>query len=220
MGQKTHPYGFRIGFNKTWKSMWYADGDDYKKQLHEDLKIRKYIKENYYHAAIQDIVIERIADSIIINIYTARPGVIIGKGGSELREIKKKITKMIDNDISIEIKEIRRPELSALLSAEQVAFRIERRTNFRRAMRSAVFSAIKVGAEGIKVMVSGRLNGADIARTEWYLEGKVPLQTLKANIDYGYAVANTKYGQIGVKVWINKGEKEKEKGKIELEEEK
>ncbi len=211
MGQKTHPYGFRLGFNKTWKSLWYSDGKDYLDKLHEDLKLRRFIKKEYGNAAIKDIVIERIADTITINIYTARPGVIIGRGGKELQALREKINKMINKEVAIEIKEVKRPELSAQLTAEQVAFRLEKRTAFRRAMRAAVSSAIKVGAIGIKIMVSGRLGGAEIARSEWYLVGKVPLQTLKADIDYGFAEAKTTYGQIGVKVWIYKGEKLKPK---------
>ena len=211
MGQKTHPYGFRLGFNKTWKSLWYSDGKDYLEKLHEDLKLRRFIKKEYGNAAIKDIVIERIADTITINIYTARPGVIIGRGGKELQALREKINKMINKEVAIEIKEVKRPELSAQLTAEQVAFRLEKRTAFRRAMRAAVSSAIKVGAIGIKIMVSGRLGGAEIARSEWYLVGKVPLQTLKADIDYGFAEAKTTYGQIGVKVWIYKGEKLKPK---------
>ncbi len=211
MGQKTHPYGFRLGFNKTWKSLWYSDGKDYLEKLHEDLKLRRFIKKEYGNAAIKDIVIERIADTITINIYTARPGVIIGRGGKELQSLREKINKMINKEVAIEIKEVKRPELSAQLTAEQVAFRLEKRTAFRRAMRAAVSSAIKVGAIGIKIMVSGRLGGAEIARSEWYLVGKVPLQTLKADIDYGFAEAKTTYGQIGVKVWIYKGEKLKPK---------
>ncbi len=211
MGQKTHPYGFRLGFNKTWKSLWYSDGKDYLDKLHEDLKLRRFIKKEYGNAAIKDIVIERIADTITINIYTARPGVIIGRGGKELQSLRDKINKMINKEVAIEIKEVKRPELSAQLTAEQVAFRLEKRTAFRRAMRAAVSSAIKVGAIGIKIMVSGRLGGAEIARSEWYLVGKVPLQTLKADIDYGFAEAKTTYGQIGVKVWIYKGEKLKPK---------
>ena len=213
MGQKTHPYGFRLGFNKSWKSLWYADGPEYIDRLHEDLKVRKFIKKSYYHAAIQDIIIERITDSINVKIFAARPGVIIGKGGKELQNLKAAIKNLIGKDISIEIKEYKKPELSAQLTAEQVAFRLEKRTAFRRAMRSAVSAAIKVGAEGIKIMVSGRLGGAEIARSEWYLVGKVPLQTLKADIDYGFAEAFTTYGQIGIKVWIYKGTKEKEKSK-------
>ncbi len=220
MGQKTHPYGFRLGFNKTWKSLWYADREDYLEKLHEDLKLRRFIKKEYYNAAIKDIIIERIADSITINIYTARPGVVIGRGGKELQSLREKINKMINKEVAIEIKEVKRPELSAQLTAEQVAFRLEKRTAFRRAMRAAVSSAIKVGAIGIKIMVSGRLGGAEIARSEWYLVGKVPLQTLKADIDYGFAEAKTTYGQIGVKVWIYKGEKLKPKSvKKEMKEE-
>ena len=211
MGQKTHPYGFRLGFNKGWKSLWYSDGKEYLEKLHEDLKLRKFIKKEYGNAAIKDIIIERIADTITINIYTARPGVIIGRGGKELQALREKINKMINKEVAIEIKEVKRPELSAQLTAEQVAFRLEKRTAFRRAMRAAVSSAIKVGAIGIKIMVSGRLGGAEIARSEWYLVGKVPLQTLKADIDYGFAEAKTTYGQIGVKVWIYKGEKLKPK---------
>ncbi len=212
MGQKTHPIGFRLGFNKSWKSLWYAGKGDYEKKLHEDLKIRNYIKKKYYHAAIVDIIIKRVAeDNMIIEILTARPGVVIGKGGKQLQEMKENLKKIIGKDVSLEIKEIKKPELNAQLSSEQIALRLEKRIAFRRAMRYAVDSAMRAGALGIKVMVSGRLGGAEIARSEWYLLGKVPLQTLKADIDYGFAEAKTTYGVIGVKVWIYKGIKEKEK---------
>ena len=212
MGQKTHPYGFRLGFNKDWKSRWFAEGIDYVDKLHEDLKLRRYIKKTHENAGIQEVIIERVADSITLYIYTARPGVIIGRGGSKLQEIRTNIQKDFNKqEVAIEIKEVSKPELSAQLTAEGVAVRLEKRTAFRRAMRMAVAGALKCGALGIKIMVAGRLGGAEIARTEWYLQGKVPLQTLKADIDYGFFEACTTYGKIGVKVWIYKGEKLKEK---------
>ena len=212
MGQKSNPIGLRLQINRTWDSRWFAEGADYGRLLLEDLKIRQYIMKTLPQAAISKVVIERPAKLARISIYAARPGVIIGRGGSKLQEIRTNIQKDFNKqEVAIEIKEVSKPELSAQLTAEGVAVRLEKRTAFRRAMRMAVAGALKCGALGIKIMVAGRLGGAEIARTEWYLQGKVPLQTLKADIDYGFFEACTTYGKIGVKVWIYKGEKLKEK---------
>ncbi len=217
MGQKTHPTGFRLGITKTWVSRWYSRRN-YRKFLHEDIRIREYLKKKLYHAGISKIEIERTADKVIINIHTARPGIVIGKKGSEVELIKKELKKITDSDIYIDIKEVRRPELDAQLVAENIALQIEKRVAYRRAMKRAVSSAMRLGAQGIKIAVSGRLGGAEMARSEWYREGRVPLQTLRADIDYGFAEAFTTYGVIGVKVWIFKGEiiPEKEKQSEEL----
>ncbi len=214
MGQKTHPIGFRLGFNKEWNSLWYAKKGNYAEKLHEDFKIKNFIKKNYEKAAIARVVVKRrVEDKVEIIVYTARPGAIIGRQGKELQRIKNSIMKLIgEKDISITVTELKKPEAVAQLSAEDIALKLEKRTAFRRAMKYAVDRAMKSGGvQGIKVMVSGRLGGAEIARSEWYLMGKVPLQTLKADIDYGFAEAKTTYGVIGVKVWIYKGIKEKEK---------
>lgn len=217
MGQKTHPIGFRLGITKTWVSRWYSRRN-YSKFLHEDIRIREYLKKKLYHAGISKIEIERTADKLIINIHTARPGIVIGKKGSEVDLIKKELKGITDSDIYIDIKEVRRPELDAQLVAENIALQIEKRVAYRRAMKRAVSSAMRLGAQGVKIAVSGRLGGAEMARTEWYREGRVPLQTLRADIDYGFAEAFTTYGVIGVKVWIFKGEiiPEKEKQSEEL----
>ena len=191
MGQKVHPTGFRLGFNKTWRSRWFA-GRDYAKLLHEDLKLRDKLKERFAHAGVSKIEIERAANKLKIDIYTSRPGIIIGRKGTEVDKLKT---------------EIQKPELDAQLIGESVAMQLEKRVAFRRAMRKAVESALRFGARGIKVRVSGRLNGAEIARSEWYLHGQLPLQTLRADIDYGFAEAFTTYGAIGVKVWLYKGER-------------
>ena len=191
MGQKVHPFGFRLGFNKTWRSRWYSDRD-YAKLLHEDLKLRQTLKKRFAHAGVSKIETERAANKLKIDIYTSRPGIIIGRKGTEVDKLKQ---------------EIQKPELDAQLIGESVAMQLEKRVAFRRAMRKAVESALRFGARGIKVRVSGRLNGAEIARSEWYLHGQLPLQTLRADIDYGFAEANTTYGQIGVKVWLYKGER-------------
>jgi len=216
MGQKTHPYGCRLGFNKGWLSLWYAKGKNYIDLLHADIRIRKLIKEKYKHAGIASIEIKRISDTIRVQINTARPGIIIGKGGSGVQQIKKMIkdyTKMTTDKILVDVIEIKYPEIVAQLIAEGIAYQIERRISFRRAMRKAVDSSLRSGAVGIKVRVSGRLGGAEIARAEWYLVGKLPLQTLKADIDYGFSEAFTDYGQIGIKVWVYVSDKEKEKYK-------
>jgi len=205
LGQKVNPIGLRIGINKTWNSRWFSD-KDYAKFLHEDLKIRNFLKKQFYHAGIADVVIERSPEKARVIIYTAKPGIIIGRKGSELENLKKMIQKFTKSEIFVQVEEVRRPELSAVLVAENVALQLERRVAFRRAMKKAVTAAMRMGAKGIKVSCAGRLAGAEIARTEWYREGRVPLQTLRADIDYGVATAKTKYGVIGVKVAIFKGE--------------
>ncbi len=209
MGQKVHPIGFRLGITKGWKAKWYAE-KGYGDLLEEDLKIRRYIKEKLYHAGISTILIERVAASkagrVKIDIWTARPGLVIGKKGAEVENLKKELEGMTQKEVILNIKEIRRPELDAQLVAENIAFQIERRVSHRRAMKRAISMAMKLGAQGVKVSCKGRLGGAELARTEWYREGKLPLQTLRSDIDYGFAVAKTKYGTIGVKVWIYKGE--------------
>jgi small subunit ribosomal protein S3 len=196
VGQKVHPTGFRLGFNKTWRSRWFAD-KDYAKLLHEDLKLRDTLKTRFQHAGVSKIEIERAANKLKIDIYTSRPGIIIGRKGTEVDKLKQEIQKKTNREVFINIQEIQKP----------VAMQLEKRVAFRRAMRKAVESALRFGARGIKVRVSGRLNGAEIARSEWYLHGQLPLQTLRADIDYGFAEASTTYGQIGVKVWLYKGER-------------
>lgn len=205
MGQKVHPTGFRLGIIKTWSSKWYSE-KDYRKFLHEDLHIRRYIKGKIYHAGIAKIEIERAANKIRINICTARPGIIIGKKGSEIEKLKSELQKMTDKDVYINISEVQRPETDAQLIAENVCLQLERRVAFRRAMKKSVTSSLKCGAQGIKITCAGRLGGAEMARTEWYREGRVPLHTLRADIDYGVAEARTTYGIIGVKVWVFHGE--------------
>lgn len=214
MGQKTHPYGFRLGFNKGWLSLWYARGKNYIELFHSDIKIRKAIKEKYKHAGIASIEVKRISDTIRVQINTARPGIIIGKGGSGVQVIKQLIKDnagMTTDKILVDVIEIKYPELVAQLISEGIAYQIERRISFRRAMRKAVDSSLRAGAIGIKVKVSGRLGGAEIARSEWYLVGKLPLQTLRADIDYGFSEAFTDYGQIGIKVWVYANDRDKEK---------
>lgn len=206
MGQKVHPYGFRLGYNKTWRSRWYADRD-YADLLHEDIKLRKSLKTRFAHAGVSKIEIERAANKLKIDIYTSRPGIIIGRKGTEVDKLKTDIQKQTSREVFINIQEIQKPELDAQLISESVALQLEKRVAFRRAMRKAVESALRYGARGIKVRVGGRLNGAEIARTEWYLHGRLPLQTLRADIDYGFAESRTTYGQIGVKVWLYKGER-------------
>jgi small subunit ribosomal protein S3 len=206
MGQKVHPIGFRLGFNKTWRSRWYAD-KDYAKLLHEDIKLRETLKTRFMHAGVSKIEIERAANKLKIDIYTSRPGIIIGRKGTEVDKLKTEIQKKTNREVFINIQEIQKPELDAQLIGESVAMQLEKRVAFRRAMRKAVESALRFGARGIKVRVSGRLNGAEIARSEWYLHGQLPLQTLRADIDYGFAQAFTTYGCIGVKVWLYKGER-------------
>ena len=205
MGQKVHPIGFRLGIIKTWDSKWYAEAD-YAKLLHEDIKLRNYLKKRLYHAGISKIEFERAANKAKINIFAARPGIIIGKKGSEVEALKKELAKLTDKEVFINIQEVRKPEVDAQLVAENVALQLERRVAFRRAMKKSVSQALKFGAQGIKINCAGRLGGAEMSRTEWYREGRVPLHTLRADIDYGYAEAKTTYGIIGVKVLIFKGE--------------
>ncbi|SMB88842.1 SSU ribosomal protein S3P [Thermanaeromonas toyohensis ToBE] len=218
MGQKVHPKGLRLGIIRGWDSRWYA-GRDYKNLLHEDLKIRQFLKERLYQAGVSTIEIERAANRVKVTLHTAKPGVVIGRGGTEVEALRQQLEVMTGKQVTLNIVEIKKPELDAQLVAEGVAAQLEKRVAFRRAMKQAVSRALRAGAEGIKIAVSGRLAGAEIARTEWYAEGKVPLHTLRADIDYGFAEANTTYGKIGVKVWIFKGEvlpekpSEKAKGK-------
>lgn len=205
MGQKVNPIGFRLGVNKTWDSQWFAERN-YSKLLHEDIKAREYIKKKFYHAGISKIEIERAADKSKVNIYTARPGIIIGRKGSEIEKIKNDLEKIITGEAIINIIEVRKPEIDSQLVAENIAMQLERRVSFRRAMKRGVTSALKFGAQGIRVSCAGRLGGAEMARREWYREGRVPLHTLRADIDYGFAEARTTYGVIGVKVLVFHGE--------------
>jgi len=205
MGQKVHPIGFRLGVIKTWDSRWFAQ-KNYAVLLHEDIKIRKIVKERLMHAGVSKIEIERAGQKAKINIHTARPGIIIGKKGAEVDKLKKDLESMTGKQMYINIQEIRRPELDAQLVAENIALQLERRIAFRRAMKKSVTSALRLGAQGIKIMCAGRLAGAEIARTEWYREGRVPLHTLRADIQYGFFEAKTTMGQIGVKVWIYRGD--------------
>ena len=205
MGQKVNPIGLRLGIVKTWNSCWYAD-KEYKQFLHEDLRLKKFLKKKMYHAGISKIEIERAAKRIRVNIFAARPGIIIGKKGSEIEALKKDLSKLVKGEIFININEVKRPETDAQLIAENVALQLERRVAFRRAIKRSVGMAMKLGVQGVKVAVAGRLGGAEIARSEWYRDGRVPLHTLRADIDYGVAESNTTYGIIGVKVWVFKGE--------------
>jgi len=206
VGQKVHPYGFRLGINKTWKSNW-CGRRDYPDLLHEDIKLRSYIEKTLSHAGISRVEIERSANRVRVNIHTARPGIIIGKKGLEVDRLKEELQKMIvGKQVNLNIKEVRRAELDATLVAQSVALQLEKRISFRRAMKKTVLSSLRFGAKGIKIRVSGRLGGAEIARSEWYREGRVPLHTLRADIDYGTAVASTTFGVIGVKVWIYRGD--------------
>lgn len=206
MGQKVHPYGLRLGIIKDWESNWYADKRAYADTLHEDLYIRKVIKERFFRAGIPRVDIERAANRVKITIRTARPGMVIGKGGAEVDRLRRELEIRTGKQIQINIVEIKIPELDAQLVAENVAFQIERRVAFRRAIRQAQQRTLRMGALGIRVMVSGRLAGAEIARTEWSAQGSIPLHTLRADVDYGFAEARTTYGRIGVKVWIYKGQ--------------
>jgi small subunit ribosomal protein S3 len=205
MGQKVHPIGFRLGIIKTWDSRWFSQ-KNYAALLHEDIKIRKIVKERLMHAGVAKVEIERAGQKAKINIHTARPGIIIGKKGAEVDKLKKDLEAMTGKQMYINIQEIRRPELDAQLVAENIALQLERRIAFRRAMKKAVTSALRLGAQGIKITCAGRLAGAEIARTEWYREGRVPLHTLRADINYGFFEAKTTMGQIGVKVWIYRGD--------------
>ena len=205
MGQKVNPIGLRLGIVRTWDSRWYAD-DNYADLLHEDLKIRAYLRERLAQAGVSTIVIERPAKKARITIHTARPGVVIGKKGADIEKLRNEISKMTGSDVHVNIVEIRKPEIDAQLVAENVAQQMERRVSIRRAMKRVVQSAMRLGAEGIRINCAGRLGGAEIARTVWYHEGRVPLHTLRAHVDYGIATAKTTYGICGVKVWIFKGE--------------
>jgi small subunit ribosomal protein S3 len=207
MGQKVHPTGFRLGFNKTWRSRWYAE-KEYANLLHEDVLLKKDLKKRFAHAGVSRVEVERAANKLKISIYTSRPGIIIGRKGQEVDKLKQEIQKKTGKEVFINIQEILKPELDAQLVAESVALQLEKRIAFRRAMRKAVDAALRFGAKGIKVRVSGRLNGAEIARSEWYLHGQLPLHTLRADIDYGLHEARTNFGQIGVKCWIFKGEQD------------
>ena len=206
MGHKVNPVGLRLGINRTWDSRWYAEGDEYARLLHEDLKIRDYIQDRLKQAGISKIVIERPANKARITIHTARPGVVIGKRGADIEKLKTDLQRMTHGEVAVNIVEIRKPEIDAQLVAENVAQQLERRISFRRAMKRAVQSAMRLGAQGIRINVGGRLGGAEIARVEWYREGRVPLHTLRADIDFGRVTANTAYGSIGIKVWVFKGE--------------
>jgi small subunit ribosomal protein S3 len=209
MGQKVHPTGFRLGIATDWTSKWYAGTADFANFLDEDLKIREFLKKKLAQAAVSRIQISRPAKSVAVTIHTARPGIIIGKKGEDIERLRIEVASLVSvhiNNVKISIEEIRKPELDAQLVAEGIASQLERRVMFRRAMRRSVTNAMRIGAEGIKINVSGRLNGAEIARNEWYREGRVPLHTLRANVDYGFAEALTTYGILGVKVWIYKGE--------------
>ena len=206
MGQKVHPYGIRLGVIKDWTSTWYADSRRYADYLNTDLAVRTFLRKKLAHASVSRIQIERPAHNARIVVHTARPGIVIGKKGEDIEALRKQVSKLMGIPAHISVEEIRKPELDAYLVAESVAQQLERRIMFRRAMKRAVSNAMRLGAQGIKINVAGRLNGAEIARTEWYREGRVPLHTLRADIDYGFAEANTTYGVIGVKVWIFKGE--------------
>jgi len=205
VGQKVHPYGFRLGYNKGWRSRWFA-GKKYAELLHEDLALRNELKKRLGHAGVAQIEIERAANKLKVNIHTSRPGIIIGRKGAEVDRLRDEIRKRTQRDVFINIVEIDKPEIDAQLVAENIGQQLVRRIAFRRAMRKAVESAQRFGAKGIRVRVAGRLNGAEIARSEWYLEGQVPLHTLRADVEYGFAEANTTYGVIGIKVWIYHGE--------------
>ena len=219
MGQKVHPYGFRLGTLYGWQSNWFAERG-YGSQLHEDIKIRKFIKKKLFHAGISKVVIDRTGDKIVVNIHTARPGILIGKRGAEVETLRSELGAMSDNkEIFINIREIRKAELDAQLVAEAVALQLERRVAFRRAMKKAVTSTMKFGAKGVRLQCAGRLGGAEMGRREWYREGRVPLHTLRAEIDYGMAEAKTTYGIIGVKCWVFKGsvaDKDLRKGSLAL----
>ena len=205
MGQKVNPHGLRVGVIKDWDSRWYAEAD-FADNLVEDYNIRKFLKKKLYASGISDVEIERASDRVRVIVHTARPGIVIGKGGAEIEKLKKEVSKLTDMKVFIDIKEIKRPDREAQLVAENIAQQLENRTSFRRAMKSAMQRSMKAGVLGIKAACSGRLGGADIARSEFYSEGTIPLQTLRADIDYGFAEADTTYGKVGVKVWIYKGE--------------
>ena len=218
MGQKVNPHGLRVGIIKDWDSRWYADGKEFSDNLVEDYNIREFLKKRLYSAGISKIEIERSTDRVRVLVYTAKPGVVIGKGGAEIEKLKAELAKYSTKKVLVDIKEVKKPDSDAQLVAENIAQQLERRISFRRAMKSCMGRAMKAGAKGIKTSVSGRLGGADMARTEFYSEGNIPLQTLRADIDYGFAEADTTYGKIGVKAWVyhgevlpTKGNKKKEK---------
>ena len=218
MGQKVNPIGFRVGVNRGWESIWFAKKKEFGKYLIEDFKIRKYIKKNIINSGVSEIIIERSSKKCIVSIHTSRPGFVIGKKGSDIEKIKKNISKISNSEITVNIKEIKKPELNAYLVSENIAQQLEKRVAYRRAMKRAMQGTMRLGAKGIKVCVSGRLAGNDIARSEWLREGSIPLHTLRANLDYAESEALTTYGMIGVKVWIYKGEiflKDIEKEKME-----
>jgi len=206
MGQKINPNGLRLGIVRDWTAKWYANSKQYAENLAADIKLRTVLKAKLANAAVSRIVIERPAQSINVTIYTARPGIVIGKKGEDIEKLRQELGKLAGKPVHVAIEEVRKPELDAQLVAENIAQQLEKRIMFRRAMKRAVQNALRIGAQGVKIMVAGRLNGAEIARTEWYREGRVPLHTLRADIDYGFAEAFTTYGTIGVKVWIFKGE--------------
>jgi len=206
MGQKINPVGLRLGINRTWDSRWFANKGEYGKLLHEDMKIRKSLMSDLKQAAVSKVVIERPHKKARVTIHSARPGIVIGKKGADIEKLRKKVSDLTDSEVHINIVEVRKPEIDANLIAASIAQQLERRVAFRRAMKRAVQSAMRLGAEGIKITCGGRLGGAEIARTEWYREGRVPLHTLRADIDYGTATAETAYGTCGVKVWVFKGE--------------
>jgi len=206
MGQKVNPIGFRLGINRGWDSIWYAKKSDFGKNLIEDHKIREFIKKNVVNSGVAKVMIERSAKKCFVTIYTSRPGFVIGKKGSDIEKIKKKLSKFTKFEVNLNIKEIKKPELNSYLVAENIAQQLVKRISYRRAMKRAMQSALRLGAKGIKVMISGRLGGNEIARTEWLREGSIPLHTLRADVDYAEAEALTTYGMIGVKVWIYKGE--------------
>ena len=209
MGQKVHPTGIRLGISTDWRSKWYAEGPEYAEFLQKDIEVRGFLEEKLKHASVSRIQIERPAKAVFITIHTARPGIVIGKKGEDIERLRLEAAKLLDvhaNNVKLNIQEIRKPELDAKLVADSIASQLERRIMFRRAMKRSVSNAMRLGAQGIKISIAGRLNGAEIARSEWYREGRVPLHTLRADIDYGVAKAHTMYGVIGIKVWIYKGE--------------
>ena len=206
MGQKVNPHGLRVGVIKDWESRWFADDENFSDNLVEDYKIREFLKKKLYHAGISKIEIERTNDRVKVLVYTAKPGVVIGKGGAEIEKLKGELAKYSTKKVLVDIKEVKRPDKDAQLVAENIALQLENRISFRRAMKSTMSRTMKAGAKGIKTSVSGRLGGADMARTEFYSEGNIPLQTLRADIDYGFAEADTTYGKVGVKAWIYNGE--------------
>jgi small subunit ribosomal protein S3 len=206
MGQKIHPTGFRLSVNRNWTSKWFANSKNYSTVLNEDIKVRNFLKQKLAHAALSKIVIERPAKNARITLYSAKPGVVIGKKGEDIEALRRTLSSMMSVPVTLNIEEVRKPEVDAQIIADSIANQLEKRIMFRRAMKRAMQSAMRFGAQGIKIMSSGRLNGAEIARTEWYREGRVPLHTLRADIDYGFAEAKTTYGVIGIKVWVYKGD--------------